>query len=283
MPNPVVLRRCGLICLFLLLAPAMAQASGSGASVLSFAEHLRERGEYYRSISEYERFLFHHPQHGQAPEALAGIVRAYMGGGQLDDAQQQMARLQQRAPQASLMPGLAFDLAHLLFENQRYDEARAQLEICRSLQPGCLDDQRRRALLSAIYLALGEEDAALELDERQNGGMLELEIPRKDPAIAGTLSAILPGAGQLYADRPVDAGIALLVNLLFIGSTLTAIDNDNHFLAGTVGFFGIGWYGGNVYNARNSAHKFNRRMRHQAAQRWYRDHRSGGLQLHITF
>ena len=84
-------------------------------------------------------------------------------------------------------------------------------------------------------------------------------LERKSPALAGTLSALLPGAGQLYTERPRQAGIAFALNAAFIYGAFEAWDNEDYAVAGILSLFELGWYGGNIYNAMNNAHKFNRR------------------------
>jgi TM2 domain-containing membrane protein YozV len=76
--------------------------------------------------------------------------------------------------------------------------------------------------------------------------------------VAGTLSAILPGSGQLYNGRLGDALLAFLLNGLFIAGITQAVTHEEFAIAGVLGFFEVGWYVGNVYGAINGAHKENR-------------------------
>ena len=75
--------------------------------------------------------------------------------------------------------------------------------------------------------------------------------------VAGTLSAVLPGAGQLYAGRTKDGIIAFIVNGLFIAGAIEAYHRENYVACGVLALFEVGWYSGNVYSAVNSAHRFN--------------------------
>lgn len=86
-------------------------------------------------------------------------------------------------------------------------------------------------------------------------------LPYKSPALAGILSGIVPGAGQVYVDRPKDGLTSLLVNGLFIGATIQAFKKDQEFLGVILGSLELGWYAGNIYNAVNSTHKYNRKLR----------------------
>lgn len=84
-------------------------------------------------------------------------------------------------------------------------------------------------------------------------------IPRRSPALAGTLSALLPGLGQASLGRWGEAASALLVNGLLIGGTVELARREAWAGAGLLLFFDLGFYGGNVMSAVNGARRFNRR------------------------
>ena len=91
-------------------------------------------------------------------------------------------------------------------------------------------------------------------------------LPRKSPALAGTLAAVLPGAGHLYAERPRDALVSFLLNGSFIWAAVELFRNNNNVAGGIVAFFELGWYGGNIYSAVSSAHKYNKRIEDEYLQ-----------------
>ncbi len=76
----------------------------------------------------------------------------------------------------------------------------------------------------------------------------------------------MPGAGQVYTGRIRQAAVSFLLNGAFILGTLEAFRNDNNAVGGILLFFETGWYGGNIYNAVNNAHKYNRRIKHEYKQ-----------------
>lgn len=85
-------------------------------------------------------------------------------------------------------------------------------------------------------------------------------LRRRSPAVAGVLSALLPGGGQLYNGRLGDALLAFFLNGLFTAGIVQAIAKEELAIAGALSFFEAGWYAGNVYGAINGAYKFNRRV-----------------------
>jgi tetratricopeptide (TPR) repeat protein len=91
-------------------------------------------------------------------------------------------------------------------------------------------------------------------------------VPSKSPALAGTLAAIIPGAGHLYTERPRDALVAFLLNGAFIWAAVELFEDDKYVAGGIVTFFELGWYTGNIYSAIGSAHKYNRRAKNNFIQ-----------------
>ncbi len=97
--------------------------------------------------------------------------------------------------------------------------------------------------------------AALELEERR--ALLD-DLPTRSPALAGVLSALLPGAGQVYNGRWTDAALAFGFTGLFAAAAVYS-----HFgleslpltiLSGTLT---AGFYSGNITNAIIDARRRN--------------------------
>ena len=122
-------------------------------------------------------------------------------------------------------------------DQNNYAGCRSELEAFLTNYPV---DERVQAVQGSIEL----------LDEYE-------DIPPKSPTLAGTLSAILPGSGQVYSGRPKDGVMAFVVNALFISGTIVALDNENYAVAAIVGGVGLPFYIGNIYGAANSARKWN--------------------------
>ncbi len=94
----------------------------------------------------------------------------------------------------------------------------------------------------------------------------DLEPQKKSPVAAGLL-AIIPGAGHLYCDRYQDALIAFVLNGLLIGAAVESFDHDLPVLGSLITAAGVGFYSGNIYSAISSAHKHNRRVSADYANR----------------
>jgi hypothetical protein len=83
----------------------------------------------------------------------------------------------------------------------------------------------------------------------------------KRPMLASFLSGALPGAGQLYAGQPREAASALLVNAALFAGLGYAASQENWATVGVLGFFGLGFYSGNIYGAADAAVRHNRGVR----------------------
>ncbi len=95
--------------------------------------------------------------------------------------------------------------------------------------------------------------------------------PRR-PALAGAMSAVLPGSGQLYAGAHRDALSAFLVNGVLIGSTTALALRGQYVGAGLTGILALSFYTGNIYAAVNATHKRNRRAEEQRLQALAEEH-----------
>jgi len=100
--------------------------------------------------------------------------------------------------------------------------------------------------------------SSLELAEQSLKGE---DLPRKNPAYAGAMAALVPGLGHAYVSRYRDALVAFVLNGVFIWATVESFDQDHEVLGGILAALEVGWYTGNIYSAVNCAHKYNRRSR----------------------
>jgi TM2 domain-containing membrane protein YozV len=79
----------------------------------------------------------------------------------------------------------------------------------------------------------------------------------KSPAFAGVLSALIPGAGQLYAGSLQAAAVTLVLNGLFIGATVELARDEHYFTAAAAGTAASFFYVGGIMNAVDLARRRN--------------------------
>jgi tetratricopeptide (TPR) repeat protein len=256
-----------LVTAALVVSNAWAQERPGEGEQLGLARGLMAEGDYFRAITEFKRFLFYYPESGQATAARLGIAEALLAAGRLEEAEAAFEELGRTLPAGPEADRAKLGRALALLGLGKRTEGRALL---RELATEAGSPYRGRAGLE-LALSLAEEGewrrAQNELREVSRPGPgLErrLEVLRqgeheaKSPALAGLLSALLPGAGQAYCGRLKDAGVALLVNGLFIWGSVEAGLRGNYALASGLGLVETAWYGGTVYGAVNCAHKHER-------------------------
>jgi tetratricopeptide (TPR) repeat protein len=233
-----------LPCLLSSSVLAAEQVVLKAQDILSFANHLYRSGEYYRSISEYQRLLYYFPESDNSPEASMQIGRAYMAGGELKSA-----------------------IEHWEKELEKKTQKKNYLSINTLLGISWLDLKkakvftlRHRSLKKAkeyFSVVQGRNPPFNSVRDFLNDWQHLPAIKEKSPWLAGGMSTILPGSGSFYTGRYIEGSYAFLITTLFYLATKDAFAKDQPELGYLFGFFTISFYGGNIYTAVNGAYKYN--------------------------
>jgi tetratricopeptide (TPR) repeat protein len=257
-------------------APAWAQTRGLYLTEdlqIQIGDAFFSQGDYYRAITEYKKLAILFPNSNRLPESLYKIGISYYRGDDFESAAASFAKVRKtyaasHFSRAAFYEGLSYrnleryDDAALAFERARLfdeqDPAAADAQLGLSLNALDQDDYSGcRTELNAFLVNYPVDERvqavreSLKLLDEYEG------IPLKSPVLAGTLSAILPGSGQVYSGRKKDGAVAFVVNALFITGTIVALDNENYAIAAIAGGVGLPFYIGNIYGAANSAKKWN--------------------------
>jgi tetratricopeptide (TPR) repeat protein len=240
-------------------------------SQFQFAEQYFEKGEYYRAIGEYERFIYFFPDSPRVELVQYKIGLCYLKGERYHQAIEVFEKVIDgyQDTEYALKSYLGKSKAYVLLG--RYDTALTSLNNLITIAP----DQRSRDEAyyqkGWVYLEMGLWKRAHESFEEisdHNRDRYPIEnltheietktpLKQKNPTTAGLL-AIVPGAGHLYCERPRDALISFLLNGALIYAAYEAFDEDLEGLGAVISFFELGFYAGNIYSAVSSAHKYNR-------------------------
>lgn len=261
-----------------LLSPSnscFASSAGLINSELSFAESLYQEGDYYRAVTEYKRFLHFQPNHPDAAHAQLNMARSFLHGEQWESGEKTLLALMQQYPKSTESDYAALLYAEAAYKQHNFTRTLERLSQINSARPSAQLLNHQTDLRLWSLAALGNYDQLLADDSQltsqsalNNEELLQLrQLPLKSPRLAGGLSAIVPGSGQLYAGRYREAGMALLLNAAFLGGGIQSIKTGNHIVGGILLFFEAGWYGGNIYNAMNSVHKYNRDLQQSTLSR----------------
>lgn len=240
---------------------------------MSLGDAFMAEGDYYRAITEYKKLTFLFPDSERLSEAFYQIGMAYYKGKDYKSAVNSFAKVRKAYTagnycSAAFYEGLSYsklglpDKAALSFERARLfdeshpDAANAQLGLSlNALDKDSVADSRANL---DEFLAGYPEDERVPGVKASFGLLDEYESqPRKSPALAGAISAVIPGSGQMYSEHYKDGLMAFVVNGLFIAGTIAALDDDNYALAAIVGGVGLPFYVGNIYGAANATRKWN--------------------------
>jgi tetratricopeptide (TPR) repeat protein len=273
-------RSWGALFLFLFLLSIYSYAASEivldPGGQFQFAEEYFQRGEYYRAIGEYERFIYFFPESEKIELARYRIGLSYLKGERYKEAIQAFSALidEYQDTEYALKSYLGIGEAYVLLKH--YEMALTGLNDLITIAPD--QEIRDEAYYKKgwVYLEMGLwekargcfEKISSQNRERYNLEKLSIEldgkmpIGRKNPTVAGLL-AIIPGAGHLYCERKRDALISFLLNGAMIYAAYEAFDNDLYALGGIITLFELGFYSGNIYSAVSSAHKYNRNERNR--------------------
>lgn len=244
-----------------------------------FAERLFEEHDYFRAITEYKRFIFLYPDNRLCENCFFRICESYYGARRWEDTIAALEQFITRYPQSSML-NEAFYLKGMTEKNiKSYDDALSSFQHTIDSGQSLLRDKAyfQSALIfvdlenwgrAREYFSNISKNSTLYPSAWIFSTGLETvdSVPSKSPALAGTLAAIIPGAGHLYTERPRDALVAFLLNGAFIWAAVELFEDDKYVAGGIVTFFELGWYTGNIYSAVNSAHKYNRRAKNNFIQ-----------------
>ena len=242
------------------LGSALPAHASTGVPALDFAAHMTTIEPAYAAL-EYERFLDLNPDHPQALTARERLVSVYLGQKDWIKAQRHLQRLTAKASPGS-QARYALQLAKLQELKGWHDLARDEYRKLAEV-PSVSESALRHLLW--LEIRARQWDAASQIAERlpstpQNQALvLSLQDwqarPRPSEDHAQRLSALLPGAGQVYAGDWGSAVASFTLNATWIGLLgYTIADRD--WLGGLlVANFGPRYYLGGIQNAGNLVSK----------------------------
>ncbi len=249
-----------------------APAGISANQLVDFANQLMHEGEFFRAITEYRRFLFSYPQEPRRALIHFRIGLALYRGQRYSDALRTFQEVTQHYPGTLYAKQARLWQGESLIRQAQYAAAERTYAEISKVFPKDVTGQHARyqhgwALLyqrqwrnaSNQFQRVTAENSLHRAAQHLAEEVLDGEqLPRKSPLVAGLLSGLLPGSGQMYNGRAGDALLAFFLNGLFVAGIIETINQDKLAIAGVLSFFEAGWYAGNVYGAINGAHKHNR-------------------------
>ncbi len=254
-----------------LLLPAGAWGQ-EPEETLGFARRLAEMGQSAAAAVEFERFLFKYPHHPAAAEARTDLAATWLALKRPDRAMEALAaqKLEPTHPQAgrslilfaqALQASGQLEEAIEVLRRVGSEEAFApQIRDRASYRLGWLfldasrwPEAEKAFAKVSLQGPLGPRAAFLAKEALSGAG-----LERKSPLWAGVLAGLLPGLGQACLGRWLDAAWAAGLTLGSGGLAWLALAGG-HWIGGAMAVgLALAFYGGNIYNAVNQAHWFNR-------------------------
>lgn len=257
----------------------------SGSDPAAFADHLLDLGDAFNALTWYRRALFERPDRPDAGALRARMALAYERGDRYDDAEASWLAVADDFPE---LRGVAlYRAAALQLEADRPSVARMHLQDLRISAPGWAE--RADLVEGMSWLAEGRlEEGGRALTAfstryptsswapaaRTAADLARQPVRRRSPVLAGAMSLVLPGSGQVYAGNPGDGLMAFAAAGLLgaWSATLLAygVEQDRGWATVSGGVLGgaaaFVWVG-NVVGASRGARRTNAFLARRQAER----------------
>jgi tetratricopeptide (TPR) repeat protein len=250
----------------------LLQGAAQSTLTLPYADHLFQRGEYYRAISVYDQYLFLDARNREDTSYCAiQIMKCYFLGQEYKDAvgfgESYLTSLgvnESTRNELSRYVGLSYLKMGYPKSAMLYFNGTEGIPRLRLLNGICnlylyewdkADEQFTHAVntIDSMTSASGEDLSRIALNGKK--------LSRRSPVVAGVLSTLLPGAGYAYTGNYQTGFFSLALNALLLGSAYE-LHRHNLKFSGTFFFLiGFGWYIGNIYGSYTSAVKYNESIR----------------------
>jgi hypothetical protein len=240
-----------------MLSSANGQNLFDAAHSRQFASFLFNTRQFDQAAIEYERILFY----DQDDSIKFELLRSYRLAGQKTFALQRLHELY--VPSSTMSPPIQIEAQKILRENDQkihsgeYTFAKSEF-LSMSLAFETFNQQKWKRKPASLYSIPENTQNAAALAFYQQLNQFS-EEQWKNPWIAGGLSAIIPGAGRVYAGDWKNA----LVSVMFVGINSyqsirgfrkNGIQSSSGWIFGTIA---AGFYIGNIYGSAWTAKRKN--------------------------
>ncbi|MEO0092418.1 MAG: hypothetical protein ABIK61_06890 [candidate division WOR-3 bacterium] len=231
---------------------------------LSFAESLYQEKDYFNAITEFERYLFFHPNTSNSQEIKYKLALSYF---YCNETLKTEKILQELSSEIGVIPKLAQRfLAQLYIDSKKYLKAKIELndllisdniqdktEIYRELGYIALQEKDTKTALG--YFTLAQDSWLITETERV------IKLPKKNVSLSQLLSTFIPGSGEIYCGQLGWGILSFLANSTTIYGTIHSFKNK-HYLDATLIFsiFFMRFYNGSRSNARDFALEYNEKI-----------------------
>ncbi len=254
----------------------LGAAAGEQAKLFRYGLALYADRDLYRAITEFSRFITYYPAHPLADDAQFLVGECYFLGARYGSAAKAYDRVMEKQHDAAYN-FLPLKAALADFLGKRYEPCRSR---CRKIIEKELEAVRpapsRPDLAEYLIYCSHVEEAKYEdayatlteLKDRKTWISSTMEImpnellrgtdlPEKNKIAGGILSAIIPGAGQVYAHRWENAVGSFILTGLFTWGSYESFKRDNNTAGYIFASVALTFYMGNIYNGAVSVTEYN--------------------------
>ena len=239
-----------------------------------YAEQLFESGDYQAARREYKRLLFYRPDTAFTDVANYRIAQSYYYQNEPDRAERLFHEFSAIHPNSPLRFQSQLMLGQLHFDAGEYSQARSSLfELLHaSTAPEVV--AAAHYLRGWCYIRTTDWNKAIselrQIDASQTGAipgekadkladllLKETPLPSKSPQLAGWLSTVVPGSGQLYVGKVKEGIFAAALSGTFIYLAVDAIRDRRYMDCAGISLVGWQFYWGNRTSAQQLASEYN--------------------------
>ena len=248
-----------------------------------YAEQLFESGDYRAARREYKRFLFYQPDTEFRDVADYRIAQSYYYQNRPERAEHLFREFLIVHPnslfrfRSQLMIGQlqfdagAYSLARTtLFELLHSSEDTEAATAARYLRGWCYiyTSDWNKAIAELRRVETFQPDTSVAKNARRLADTLleTTPLPHKSPQIAGWLSTIAPGSGQLYVGRVKEGILTAALSGTFIYLVADAIRERRYVDCAGISLVGWQFYWGNRMDARRFASEYNKNREQELIQ-----------------
>ena len=265
-----------LYCLFISIMAFATSVLAETADLQQYryAEQLFESGDYQAARREYKRLLFYRPDTAFTDVANYRIAQSYYYQNEPDRAERLFHEFSAIHPNSPLRFQSQLMLGQLHFDAGAYSQARSSLfELLHvSTEPEVV--AAAHYLRGWCYIRTTDWNKAIselrQIDASQTGAipgakadkladllLKETPLPSKSPQLAGWLSTVVPGSGQLYVGKVKEGIFAAALSGTFIYLAVDAIRERRYIDCAGISLVGWQFYWGNRTSAQQLAFEYN--------------------------
>ena len=246
----------------------------SKEKIIEYADYLFENDEYQMAINEYQRAYYISDNNREKLNLKMNIGKCYNYLGRYDSSIDIYKSVINESSDNAVLAELRYQIGLIYFEKENYSlsekyliENTTQIHKTELLEKNLL-------LISAIYILQNKSEEASSLlnnvplinsnkSLRLNKIINKLNLnKKKNPHLAGILSALIPGSGKIYSNN---IGDAIYSFLSIIGTGYIAYSEMQNGTTDSVKFLAFGilsctFYLGNIYGSYLASHLYNEKM-----------------------